>query len=672
LTAPDGTVLAASSEPLTVPARPAWLDNTIGVIDTVPPPWTSLAVDGQTARMILREYRLGNNGLPKQITAAGKEILAGPVELRAVVNGRPTSLEFEPMQRVSTTERRVAWRVRGHAAGVTVSGTLWLEFDGFALLTFDVTGDATTTLNELAFDVPIRRKFALYARGRRLLPVSKFVSASLYPEPFASAQPVNVGDRDRWFYSPGWQWPNTMFNEVFVGADTRGLAFLTETDQFIRGKKYADFTTTGDTVTLRINLISTSTKLDRPLHYEYGYIVMPVKPRPADPRRYQPSYFATDKYPEFNRRLCVAVNYHILANINTPVFRNPRVGRALVRLFREKYDVGVVADTYMSAASTTIPEYALFGHEWDVIPRDGWVTPTGRVRFACQSTSHAQFYLDRVRRMVEDMGLGGVYIDVSGPMANSNPYSGCGYVDEAGVRRPTVPLWASRRMFQRLYAYLHTNGRNGIIYSHTTQSNCIGGYVDVVTDGEYWGTERERQYTRLSPDMFRAMVMKTQFGTPFTFYIFHQYAWRGNAFGTPVSLKSVLMMSLLHGILVSIGDDVGMREIPPVWDLVSPFLARADFQGYWRDECPVRTGSERVLASAYLMPGGKKALVIVGNWDYKPRKGVLAIDWEKLGMEPARTTVTEPLAGGASLPSVGRLELQLEARTFRALLFAVR
>ena len=672
LTAPDGTAIASSSEPLTVPERPAWLDNTVGIIDGVPPPWTPLEIDGQTARMVLREYRLGNNGLPQQITAVGKEILAGPMELQAVVNGRPAALVFEPLQLVSATDRRATWRVRGAAAGVTVGGRLWLEFDGFALLTFDVSGAADTTLDELAFVVPLRKAFALYARGRRQLPISEFVSASLYPDTFAGARPVDVGDRNRWFYSPGWQWSNTVFNELFVGGDTRGIAFLTETDQYIRGETYADFTTAGDTVTLRINLVSTSTNLDRPLHYEYGYITLPVKPRPADPRLYQPSYFATDKHPEFNRRQCVAVNYHILANINTPAFRNPRAGQALVKLLRDKYDVGVVADTYMSAASTTIPEYALFGHEWDVIPRDGWVTPTGRVRFACQSTSHAQFYLDCARRMVEEMGLGGVYIDVSGPIANSNPYSGCGYVDEAGVHHPTVPLWASREMYQRLYTYLHTGGRNGIIYSHGMHESCIGGYVDMVTEGEYWGTERRRQYTRLSPDMFRAMVMKTQFGTPFTFYIFHQYSWRGNAYGTPVSLDSVLMMSLVHGVLVSIGDQVGMREIPPVWDLVSPFLARSEFLGYWRDECPVSTGSEQILASVYLMPGGKEALVVVSNWGYELGKGVLTIDWEKLGMEPARTTVTEPLDGDANLPSTGRLELALAARAFRVLLFTAR
>ncbi|MBT4821721.1 MAG: carbohydrate-binding family 9-like protein, partial [Lentisphaerae bacterium] len=511
LRGPAGTLIASSSEPLTVPKRPEWLDNTIGITDRVPPPWTPLNVADKTVAVSLREYRLGDNGLPQQIHAAGQDILAAPITMAATVNGEQPAWEFAPLRLLSSTERRATWAVQGKAGPLALVGTLWTEFDGFSLLTFDLTGAPDVTLDALVIEVPMKASYARYARGRRQLPPGKFVTASLYPDTFASARDVDIGDHGTWLYSPSWKWQDTMFNELFVGGDIRGLAFLTESDQYIRGPAYADFTRTEDTVVLRISLISTPTLLSKPLHYEYGYIATPVKPRPKDPIIHQPSYFATDKYPEFIQRSCVAVNYHILANINTPRYRHPQGGKALVKRIGN-YGVPVVADTYMSAASTTTPEYALFSPEWDVLPRDGWVVPTGRVRYACQSTSHAQFYLDSARRMVEEMGLGGVYIDVSGPMANRNPYSGCGYIDDEGERRPTVPLWASRKVFQRLYTYLHTDGRNGIIYSHTTHDTCIGGYVDVVTEGENWGTEGKRQYTRLSPDMFRAGFMKTQLG----------------------------------------------------------------------------------------------------------------------------------------------------------------
>ncbi|MBT4820413.1 MAG: hypothetical protein HON70_32190, partial [Lentisphaerae bacterium] len=145
-----------------------------------------------------------------------------------------------------------------------------------------------------------------------------------------------------------------------------------------------------------------------------------------------------------------------------------------------------------------------------------------------------------------------------------------------------------------------------------------------------------------------------------------------NSYGTPVSLDEVLMISLVHGVLVSIGDGVGMREIPPVWDLVSPFLAQADFLGYWRDECPVSTGSEELLASAYLMPEGDTALIIVSNWAYKPGEGTLTLDWKKLGMTPATSSIVEPLEDNRSHPAAATLELSLPARDFRAFVITGR
>jgi hypothetical protein len=162
--------------------------------------------------------------------------------------------------------------------------------------------------------------------------------------------------------------------------------------------------------------------------------------------------------------------------------------------------------------------------------------------------------------------------------------------------------------------------------------------------------------------MVRAAVMTPQFGTPCTFYTFHQYSWRGDAYGSPVSLNEVLMMSLLHGTMVSIGDDVGMRDIPPVWDLVCPYLARGEFSGYWDSACPVATGSEQVLASAYRMPGEPGALVAVGNWAYAPAEATVTVDWARLGLDPARPTVAEALTGTALTPEAGRLRIALAAR----------
>jgi len=480
---------------------------------------------------------------------------------------------------------------------------------------------------------------------------------------------MDMGDRGRWIYSPAWKWDRDFFTEIFVGDDRRGLALMCETNRYIKAEKYADFIRKGDSVILRLHLISQPTPLSSPLAYEYAYQATPVKPEPRDPKMWQPSYFATDKYPEFIKRSCVAVNYHILADTNYPKFRNPAAGKATIRKMAE-YGLKVVPDSHLSCAACETPEYELYGHEWEVIPRGGWVAMSGRAAYVCHSTSHPQFFLHSVKTMVEEFGLGGLYIDVSDPFANKSPYAGCGYVDERGERRATAPLWAAREFYKRLYTYLHSGDRGGIIFSHTMRDTSVAGFLDVVTEGEEWCVEGANQYKRLSPDMFRAKAMKNQYGTPFTFYTFHQYDWRARTYAEPVSLNEILMMCLVHRILPTIGDDVGMRDIPPIWDLFGAWWTSSRFIGYWDADYPVKTGSEEVLASVYLKADEKKALVVVSNWRYEKTTAEVTIDWTKLGWDPNAVSIKDALSGKPVALEKDKLVFSLAARDLKILLMS--
>ena len=662
----SGNQFALSGEPLPVPEKPEWLDNTIGISDEVPAPWKPIEVDGNSISVTDREYHLSASGLPARITSLEKDILSAPAALSAVVDGKEVSWEFEPLVQTSRKDGEVSWDVSGFGGPLNLTGSLKMEFDGFALLRFKIESAKKVKINSLSLEFPLHKDFALYARGRRYLPPELFCFASLYENTFASAKEMDMGDRGRWIYSPVWKWDQVLFTEIWVGDDRRGFALMCETDQYIKGEKYAEFVREGDSVTLRVHLISESTAPASPLVYEYAYQAAPVKPQPQDPKMWQPSCLATDKFPEFIKRSSVAVNYHILSDTNYPKFRNPASGKAIIKKMAE-YGLKVMPDTHLSIAAMETPEYKLYGYEWEVIPRSGWVATTGRAAYVCHSTSHPQFYLHSVKVMVEELGLGGVYIDVSDPFANESPYSNCGYVDEKGNRRPTVPLWAAREFYKRLYTYLHAEGRGGTIFSHTMRDTCLAGFQDVVTQGEEWCVEGVNQYKRLSPDMFRAKAMKNQYGTPFTFYIFHQYSWRAKAYGEPVSLDETLMMCLPHRILPTIMDDVGMREIPPIWDLFGPWWTSSEFIGYWDARCPVRTGSEEVLASIYLKADEKKALVIVSNWKYDKATAEVTIDWSKLGWQPDAVSIKDARSGKPVAFEKDKVTFPLAARRLRIL-----
>jgi len=667
---PAGKHPAASSEPLPIPERPEWLDNTIGVSDEVPPPWTPVEVRDRSVSVTQREYRLADSGWPEQIRSLDREILTGPVSLEAVVDGKPVSWVFEPLRQTARGQGEVEWTVSGKGGPLRLEGRLRVEFDGFALHRFAITPDRPVALTSLAIEVPLRRDTALYALTRRVKPPEKYCWVSLYENTFKSARKVDMGEKDLWIYSPRWEWSDVFFNEVLVSDDRRGFSLMCETDRNVHGSKYAEFVPQGDTMLLRVHLVGEPLRIEKPLDYAYAYQALPLKPEPDSKTWHAVSHYDFSK-PEYLRRAYVACLYVLLSHYSYPSLGNPQAF-AFHRKNLDAFGVKFVPDFYLSAAGAESPEFRLFGPEWETIPRGGWTARNGTARYTSHRSSYPQFVMHTVRKLVEAIGFDGVYLDISGPMASTNPYHDSGYEDANGERCAEVSTFATRELYKRLYTYLHTGGRDGVIYSHQIWQAAHAGFIDVGTLGEEWCVERERQYKRLSPDMFRAKVMLTQYGTPCLFYSFHEYDWRGGRYGTPVPLEEILMMCLVHRVLPLPGDVEALDRMPPVWDLMDAWLTTSEFIPYWRSDAPAKTGSETVLASTYLKAADKRALVVASNWAYEPAEARVRLDWQRLGIAEAKAGIRDALTGEAVEHSGGEAALPLEARRCKLLLAGER
>jgi len=658
-------VIAATTITFPVPKKPKWLGNKIGLSATPPPPWTPVKVKRNAVFITQREYKIGNNGLPQQIITLGKEILTAPARLRAVVNGKEISWRFNPLTKTGQNPNQVSWEIRGSAGPLTLNGKLRTEFDGFSLYNFRIASPEPVTLDSLILEFPLKREFTLYARARRRLPPAKFRYASLYENTFKSAKKVDMGNMGRWVYNPSWKWPDMFFNEIWVGNDRSGFSIMCETDENIIGKKYAEFIPAGKEMKLRINLVSKPILLKNPLTYEYAYQATPVKPEPANPRYWHASYFT--KWPaDYLDRLYVGVQLWALAYTSYPKLSNPGLTASITKKFHQ-HGAKVVAGFRTNHAAYETPEFKLYGPEWEVIPRRKLPDfPGPMVAVSPRSPSFRDFVLYTVKKLVEDFNMDGIYND-SGTNAEENPVHGAGYIKD-GKRYPTLDLWATRELYKRIYTYLHTGGRDGVVFSHTTKQTALAGFYDVITEGEEWCVEKKLQYRRLSPDMFRAMEMQNQYGTPFTWYVFHQYSWRADKSIGPVPLHEVLMMGLVHHILPTISDKVGAREIIPIWDLFDKWWTTSEFIPYWDPNDPVNTGSEEVLASTYMKQAQKRALVVVSNWKYEDAKAEVGLDFSRFGFG-MRLKVTDALSGKRILLDGGnKLYLNLPKRDFKVML----
>ena len=67
---------------------------------------------------------------------------------------------------------------------------------------------------------------------------------------------------------------------------------------------------------------------------------------------------------------------------------------------------------------------------------------------------------------------------------------------------------------------------------------------------------------------------------------------------------------------------------------------------------PPNPNPAQVLATAYVLPKGRGALVAVASWAPMPQNCTLAIDWRQLGLARERATVAAPRLKGiqAALP----------------------
>jgi len=127
----DGRPVAeAETEVSVVDARP-WLEAKAGVTDEVLPPWTPLEVsEGERATVGCwgRRYELGG-GLPRSVTSAAEELLAGEVALafnRGAEAGRAT---WGAPQVAEKSDARVVLTGGGEAAGCALKMRTQIEFD---------------------------------------------------------------------------------------------------------------------------------------------------------------------------------------------------------------------------------------------------------------------------------------------------------------------------------------------------------------------------------------------------------------------------------------------------------------------------------------------------------------------------------------------------------------
>ena len=262
-------------------ARLKWLDSTIALDDEVVAPYTPLQLDGRTVQCLGRSVTFAETGLPQEIRAGERSILARPVNMVvatpdgaiAWTGGQPKLVQIGPGT-VTCESTSVGGPLR-------MNCTAKMEFDGYIHIRAKLTADRDTQLNDVRLDIPYRSEAAKYMMGLERKGGNR-------PKQWTWAwnieHPTNavwIGDMDAGLQcklkGPRDTWDSSNLRDGGIpaswGNDGKGGATVTEQGDAVHFRAYSGPRTirAGEEIEFRFSLLVTPVKpLDR-AHWSQRY-----------------------------------------------------------------------------------------------------------------------------------------------------------------------------------------------------------------------------------------------------------------------------------------------------------------------------------------------------------------------------------------------------------------
>ena len=635
-----------------------WLNNDLGTREILLPPFTPLVVDGQTVSCILRDYRLGGNGLLSQVTALGESILAGPVQLLVEKDGRTHAQPEGTLTFTQQKETFVEYTAEsaGPALALKVAGRM--EQDGF--LKLDLFLNATGGVPDRVYlDIPVKKEFA---------PLFHAAGEGIRANPGGF---IPAGGGTVWRSRSLPQTSTSNFVPyVWVGEDERGIAYAADWDRGWVHTEERDAVEvvrapSGD-VAIRLNLLNAPKALKKDHQITIALMATPVKPMPKGWRGWTDafslkgaritralvsnfhwgSYYGHPaQYPAFmdfgiirklieTSRTGVIDQAFVDARIqrvnDAPAEDVPMLKRTYRKddpnwvrnhtnrgfsLMRELHPVREKATVYYYTcnyeAADWLPEFPVFQDEW-----------AGRVHLQKSYADYALYYFNKML----DAGMDGIYNDNTFRAAIRQWPTGNGYVDDDGEIRPSFGLWRAREYYKRLLTLMVERGMDPWIHVHHTNSNVLPslGFATNAMGMEWKYGDTDFQ-ERWSPDYIRAVNQGLQGG-------FFPTSLEGIRFSDgdrakinakdPAALarqtevtRTMLAVLLPHEVQPTMPGFSDRDLVRAIREMMLDFGVAEDdcsYHAYWNKDVPVKSSDPDVLVSVYTR--GNRMMLVCGSY----------------------------------------------------------
>ena len=610
-------------------SRLRWLNSQIGFDDEVIAPYTPLVMKDKTISCLGREIKLSDLGLPEHITSYfketmtgigtnGRSVLAAPMEL-AADGGAWENLNFEITKH---KQGAIAWKALNQNSRFLMDLEGEMESDGNIAYKVTLVAREDASVEDVALRTHLASGVGRYMMG--------------------------LGEKGG--YCPNdlrWKWDVEKNQDaVWVGDVNAGIQIRLYDNKYERplntnfyhqkplhmpvswcnaGNGGIDIHNAADGT--RINAYSgkRSVKKGDRLYYYFNLALTPFRPIDTDKQwreRYHHNYEFLDG---IQKRGANVINIHhanaINPFINYPFLRTKEMKAYIDGAHARDMKVKIY-NTVRELSNSCVEMFALRslgneifsegpggGFSWlqehlDQNYIGAWFVPGLKDAAIVNSGIFRwhNYYLEGLDWLMKNVGIDGLYID---------------------------DLAFDRMTMKRIRKVMNRTNPGAMIDLHSAnQYNPKDGFANSAN-----------LYLEHFPYLDRLW-----FGEYFN-YDFPPEFWLVEVSGIPYGLMGEMLEgggNPWRGMLYGMTGRSPRVDNGPLWKLWDSFgMQNSEMIGYWVKDNPVKTGSEKTLATVYSHMGDK-ALISLATWEDTDAKVKLSIDWAKLGLDPSKVTLHAP------------------------------
>ena len=618
--------------------RLGWLNSTMAQNNTVIAPYTPLTVKDNTVDLLGRKVEVNIDGFPKQIqtffTPEMTEYAKTPNNLLTEAihfhflnaGGKNIKLKSNGLQFTKQEAGTVQWKATSSNDSLKMEVSASIEFDGFMAYTVKVEALNDIDLKDITMHIPFKRDVAKYMMGLGQ-------KGGYRPENFE------------------WKWDVVHKNQdgAWIGNVNAGLQYSLRDDKYMRplntnfylqkplilpsswgngdkgGIKVKD-----DGKAVLANNYSGERKLHKGdvLYYNFNLLITPFHTINTDFQFATRFYHAYKPIDTIKQAGATVINIHHATAIN-PNINYPFIAWKSMKAYDDSaHAAGLKVKIYNTIRELSNHAYETFalrslGHEIYSSGKGGgfswlqehvgddyiaaWFVPEIKDAAIINSGMNRwhNYYVEGMNWLTQNVGIDGIYLD------------------DVAFDRVTM---------KRVKRVLTKDGHPGIIDLHSAnQYNKSDGfnnsanlymehfpYLNRLWFGEYF------DYEKNNPDFFLTEVSGIPFGLMGEMLQGGGNKWRGMVYGMTNRMPW--------------SDGADPRPIWKAWDDFG--MKGTKMIGYWVDDNPVKTDHEKVLATVYKKDGA--AIVSIASWEDSDTEIQLKIDWQKLGIDPTKATITAP------------------------------